>query len=171
MPIKADKIRVSCSFGFVHLLVFALRGTFNQLQCFQSITQGYKILHATWTQRGGSSFVHEEGQSQAASLQSRSAESWGTLRSLLEDFPMPRISAIVAVLTLLLTTGAVAQPKDQNQSEPSAPKDQSQTYAPKDQSQYHPNCYSQHCYEECSAVSKNCENICEQIASTKPPCK
>jgi hypothetical protein len=65
---------------------------------------------------------------------------------------MPRISAFVAVLTVLLTTGTLA--------------------APKDQSNFSPNCYSQKCYEECSAKSaKNCENICQRIASTKPPCK
>jgi hypothetical protein len=71
----------------------------------------------------------------------------------LEDFPMPRISAFVAVLTLLVTTGALAAPKDQGKSDQS--------------------CYSQRCYEECSAKSgnKDCENTCERIASTKPPCK
>jgi uncharacterized membrane protein len=66
---------------------------------------------------------------------------------------MPRISAFVAVLTVLLTTGALAQPKDQNNS--------------------YPNCYSQKCYEECIAKSgdKNCENVCQRIAESKPPCK
>jgi hypothetical protein len=66
---------------------------------------------------------------------------------------MPRISAFVAVLTLLLTTSPLAAAKDQSHS--------------------HPNCYSQKCYEECSAksVDKDCENSCQRIAESKPPCK
>jgi len=68
-------------------------------------------------------------------------------------FPMLRISAFVAVLTVLLTTGALAAPKDQSNS--------------------YPNCYSQKCTSECAAKSvyKGCEIICQRMASTKPPCK
>jgi invasion protein IalB len=66
---------------------------------------------------------------------------------------MLRISAFVAVLTVLLTTGALAAPKDQSNS--------------------YPNCYSQNCPSECAAKSvyKGCEIICQRMASTKPPCK
>jgi len=66
---------------------------------------------------------------------------------------MRRISAFVAVLTLLAPTAAPAAPKDQSHSAAS--------------------CYSQKCYEECTAksVDKDCENACQRIAETKPPCK
>lgn len=66
---------------------------------------------------------------------------------------MPRISALVAVLILLGTTGAALAAQDKKNG--------------------YPYCYSQNCVSECSATSvyKGCEISCQRIASTRPPCK
>jgi hypothetical protein len=66
---------------------------------------------------------------------------------------MPRISAFVALLTLLVTTGALAA---------------------QDQRNSYPYCYNaQKCASECAAKSvyKGCEIICQRMASTKPACR
>jgi hypothetical protein len=68
---------------------------------------------------------------------------------------MRRISAFVAVLTLLLGTAAMAA---------GAKKDANNSY---------PNCYSSNCIAECNAVSvyKGCNFSCDRIKGTRPPCK
>jgi hypothetical protein len=68
---------------------------------------------------------------------------------------MRRISALIAVLALLGTTGTEA-------------------LAAQDQKNSYPYCYNaQKCASECAAKSvyKGCELICQRMASTKPPCK
>jgi hypothetical protein len=68
---------------------------------------------------------------------------------------MLRISAFIAVLTLLGTTGTGA-------------------LAAQVQKNSYPNCYdAQKCASECAAKSvfKGCEITCQRMASTRPPCK
>jgi hypothetical protein len=68
---------------------------------------------------------------------------------------MPRIAALIALLTLLGTTGGMAA---------GAKKDANNSY---------PNCYSPNCIAECNAVSvyKGCNLTCDRIKSTRAPCK
>jgi hypothetical protein len=66
---------------------------------------------------------------------------------------MLRISAFIAVITLLGMTGVAMAAKDAKNS--------------------YPNCYSPNCVSECNAVSvyKGCELSCQRMASTRPACK
>lgn len=68
---------------------------------------------------------------------------------------MARISAFIAALALLGTTGAAMA---------AGAKDAKNSY---------PNCYSPNCVAECTAKSvyKGCEISCQRMASTRPACK